>query len=730
MIERRALIALAVAPLAAGCTVVSGLDDIAFDATTSGSGSTTTGVGGAGGGTTLPCTEPVAGMTIATSTRLCAGTHAFAVADDGAALDVVADDVELECDGTVLDGGGQGKGAQGTGIRVGPFQRVTVSGCSAKGYRHGLVATGAAELVVEGVHLDDNYDDPDDEAFLSEDRPGGGLLLDGVSGGLVTGSTMARNWNGIELRGGSRQVVVTDNVADHASNTGVLLLDSHDCEIVGNDVSWAVRGSLTYPDAWYEQPTYDAAGIILDEGASGNVLRGNDARWGGDGVFIRGLFGACPHDNRILDNDVSYSPHNGIECTCDDVLIEGNKSLESNYGIWMGGSDRTTVRDNEIDASRVDGISIQVWENHHTLVQDNEILHSGRVGLLLAGRELQQSASLSPVNSIYVASTHVLVQHNVFDGNAKYDVYVTTTSSFVAASDCGPGGAAPHIQLGPEVLAPKIFGSCQEAGGKAPPTAALAAPAVVALGDVATLDASASAPSPDGGTLAWTWLVQAAAWRYYPAGPLPTPLVAGDGAAVLSVPMTAPGLFDVAVTVDDGLLAAQAWRQLAVVPEGKRVGEHAADWVHGCTVPTDDCTGPLTDEAGGFAGTMVHYASKAAYADVISTPPQGDLGLDASAYDKLGFFVRARNDNLLGWQVAAPVVVLGGPTGTLRYEPVLPLLPIAGGWAYIEIPLAGGGGWTRTDMGGALSAVDRVEVATDSFGGDGYDIWIDAMTFY
>ena len=97
--------------------------------------------------------------------------------------------------------------------------------------------------------------------------------------------------------------------------------------------------------------------------------------------------------------------------------------------------------------------------------------------------------------------------------------------------------------------------------------------------------------------------------------------------------------------------------------------------------------------------------------------------------------MKAKNANSPTWQPpnsGLPIIVLGGPNGTLTYEPSTVLLPSDGTtWAYIEVPLApaAGSGWTLTNNGGSLSLVNWLEIHADTWG-SGFDFWFDTVTFY
>lgn len=683
--------------------------------------------GGADGGVCWPL---VGGAVIRDDVTFCPGTVSAAVAPGQAAVTIAADDVEAVCDRTVIVGtAGFGTVQSPTvGIKIGPYRNVTVIGCTARAFRYGLLAQGAHSLTVREATLDDNFTDPD-AGWVQDTVQGGGIRLDGVDGGLVTASSFRRNWNGIELRG-ARNVTVSRNQADHCSNTAATLDDSHDNELSDNDFSWGIRGDgLSYPSRWYGVDTRDSAGIIVDARSSKNRILRNDLRYGGDGVFIRSIIGACAEDNRVEGNDTSFSPHNAIECWCDGNAFIDNVASDSDYGIWLGGTDRAVVRKNRVERNRTDGISIQIGEDRHTVIEDNTIADNGRVGILLTGREYQSWHPLSSWAPNLANSSHLVVQNNTFSIHGQGDIFITSTRSVLVASNCGPGGGAPQLVAFREAELVKTVGTCGVAAGRTSPTAALLSPASAPAGASVFFDASGSRPAVAGDALGFTWLVQPAGLRFA-SGSLPPAIVARDGAATESVAFPSPGLFDVDVTVNDGRRAAMAWRSIAVLPQGQRVGEAASSWATACAA-APGCVTRVADETGGLDGTAVRITTDAPFDFAATTPPSRDLGLAPGAFAKLGFFVRARNDNEYGWQGNFPVVVVGGPGGTVRHEPAANLLPTQPQeWIFVEVPLAGGPGWTRTVAGSPPSKIDWLEFHTDTWGYGAVNLWLDAVTLY
>jgi parallel beta-helix repeat protein len=671
------------------------------------------------------CVPFVEGMEVVADITLCEGTTQVSPPVGEAAMYINADGVTVTCLGTEI----VGDNTRNTkGIWFYGRTDVTVRGCAVHGFGYGLVAGDATNIVLEQMNLDDNFTSPD-ATWVQDSVQGGGIRLQGVNGGRVSDSSFARNWNGIELRS-TRNVVVSANSAHHCTNVGALLVDAHDNEISNNDMSFAVRGdNLVYPTRWYGQDTRDSAGIIIDAGSTGNLILSNDLTFGGDGVFIRTVIGPCARDNRVEGNDTSFSPNNAIECWCDGNIFEDNIASDSNYGIWTGAMDRGVIRGNIVEQNEVDGISIQCGEHRHGVIEDNYIAHNGRVGLLLSGREYQSWHTLNNWADFLANSSHIVVQRNTFENNFRWDIFSTSTRSVVMASNCGDGGGAPAVNAGAETDVFVTVGTCGGAVGRTPPTAVLARPPPAELGVPLILDASGSQPAQAGDTLTYTWLVQPSALRF-PSLTMPTMVFSGDATETPSVTFTEPGLYDVDLTVSDGYLASMDWHVIAVPPTGVRVGETPADWTYSCD-QAPDCVTVISADSDGVHGDAVHIVTDAPFDFTALAPASRNLGLDASGMTGLSFYVRSFNLNTLGFQGNYPVVVLASFAGTITYTPDVNLLQtLPDDWYYLDVPLAGGSGWTRTDAGGSLSLVDWIEIHTDTWGGDPYQIWIDAVTFY
>ena len=283
----------------------------------------------------------------------------------GTFIEICTDGVTLDLSGVVLDGRETG----GVGIRVHDCRDVTIANGAIFGFHYGIHAESVTNLVVRGCMVADNAN-PVDAGWLPDiERPveegfGGGIYLNRVSGGAIENNQAGNNFNGISLVR-SEHVEVSGNHVSHCGNVGIYLLASSRNEVSHNLAEHCIR----YTDRFWCD-TADSAGILLESGSNHNRIIGNNLRYSGDGFFIRAHNREPSNDNLITGNDGSYSPNNAFEAGFSSRNVFANNVANySNYGFWLGYSNNSTVRGNEIRANRFDGIAI---ENG----RDNSIEHN------------------------------------------------------------------------------------------------------------------------------------------------------------------------------------------------------------------------------------------------------------------------------------------------------------------------------------------------------------------
>lgn len=684
-----------------------------------------------GDGGEVDCVPVEAGMEIEADIVLCGGE--VTLEDPGVpegAVRVVADDVDVRCLGTVLASASPNGADDGVtyGFVIEGVRGVVLDGCAAHGFRYGAMLRDASSVTVRNCDFAQNFSDPS-LGWVFDSVQGGGLRLERVTDSRVEDNALGENWNGIELRDSHRNTVQRNQAAG-CSNTGGFLLGSNENVLADNDMSYGIRGDgLEFPLSWYGIDTRDSASLLVDGGSSDNRFEGNDLRYGGDGLFLRSVYGACPEWNVSIGNDTSFSPHNAIENWCDHNDFIDNEASESNYGLWLGGGDFMLVSGNRAIANRVDGISIQIGESRHDVIEDNTIEQSGRVGLLLTGREVQEWDPLDRFADRLANSGHDLISRNRFADNDEDDVYLFSVRDVTLASNCGDGDGEPDVRLGPEAEGVRTIGACGQRPGDQPPVAVLEVDQAT-LGTPVLLDGSGSS-DPDGDPLSFVLTVTPDRTSFSPAE-LPDP-IATTVEDRMEVLFEIPGIFEANLIVDDGTLAALATSLLFVAPDGPELTEqNAADWGTECakcpaTTVVDD------EEVRAVGASSIRLETDAPFDFSAFFPGERDAEWDLSSVPYLSLFVRTHNPNAGGWQGSFPVLVFRDSAGgSLTFTPeVDQLRPAEGRWAYVHVPLADpeGSGWLADDDGLDRSAVSSLELHADTWDWQPYTIWLDGLAF-
>lgn len=680
-----------------------------------------------------PCTVPTSGMSITANTRLCNGIYPVSTATSPSAITIGASGVTLTCDGTDLLSlsGMSGMANPNSAIGITGHNNVTVTGCNASGFRYGAMVKQASGVTFNNVNFSNNYDGQSDGTLIQ----GGGINLTNVQSSTIENSRFSNNWNGIELVSSSA-ITVAGNTASDCFNTGATLFTTTNSQILSNSFVDDVRGVSTPfdpsdPGAWYGAGTGDSAAILLEAGSNGNLIAYNDATQGGDGIFIRAELGPCSVHNQVVANDGSYSPNNAFECWCPDNVFDSNTANSSNFGIWVGGSDRARITNNTVNNDIVDGISLQNGWGRHVLIDNNTIDNAGRYGLFISAWNCQSGSCLTPGTGPSSNESQYLVQRNTISSSVSGyfgDMYLGNVLGVQRASNCSTitDEVGDTTEFSP-------IGSCNGANGRVPPTAVVASLSPVTAGSTVTLDGSKSAPGVPGATLTYNWLVNPAGPTVL-ASPAPSPLFDQVGSAKQSLTFPHPGMFDVDLTVTDFYVGGQTYTQLAVFPTGHTVGATASTWT--CT----GCSGsPSDDTTAGLGGDAVKLVTDINGIATVVTPATGALAYNAGAASHLGFFVKTvdQDDSGISSSASTPVITLTtNGSGTLVYTPAVSFADNVD-WTYVEVPLAppASSGWSLANNGGSLTKVDSVQIVLN---GQGWaqtlfapvTYWVQAVTFY
>lgn len=307
-------------------------------------------------------------------------------------LQVVAPDVTVRfARDTVLRGASDETSPdrlQGFGIRVRGVRGVRIQGGRIRGFRGGIWASGADDLVVEDVDVSDNFR----QHLLSTEAAEAGS--DWLWPHENDTNEWLRNYGAGVYVEDSRNVTIRRVRARRVQN-GICLDRVEDSRIYDNDCSflsgwglalWRSSRNLVSRNAFdfcvrgYSHGVYsrgqDSAGILCFEQSQENVFIENSATHSGDGFFGfagREALGEHPapergfryegrgcNRNLLVGNDFSYAPAIGIEMT----FSFGNRFLRNrlvggNYGVWGGYSQDTLIQGNTIADNTIAGVAIE-----------------------------------------------------------------------------------------------------------------------------------------------------------------------------------------------------------------------------------------------------------------------------------------------------------------------------------------------------------------------------------
>jgi parallel beta-helix repeat protein len=292
---------------------------------------------------------------------------------------VQASDVVIDCNGHSIEG--IDYGGYGFWIRKYGFPllqtptNVEIRNCKVSHARTGLFAEAGVNLYIHDNDFSNNFDDTDKRRYgiflgLVE---GGGIRLDNAQGARIENNVTNNGAIGIDIRDSDR-VVVRNNTAVNNSAWGVSLLNTQNSEVSNNTLRDNVR-YCTWGDGTVGAGC-DAAAIILQDGASRNVVKNNTiSGQNANGVFIKAHGTRCGDENTIQNNKITDAMYNGIEFSfCKGNKVIGNEVTGSYDAVWFGFSVSTEVRENVIRNMTNHGIIS--YNSRDSIVKDNQVINA------------------------------------------------------------------------------------------------------------------------------------------------------------------------------------------------------------------------------------------------------------------------------------------------------------------------------------------------------------------
>jgi parallel beta-helix repeat protein len=656
-------------------------------------------------------------------------THDMVLEQDAlvaARLVVRASHVTLDGHGATLVGPGQTNNLKalesaGIGVLIEGATDVTVKNLKARGFATGLVVRQAQAVTVSDCDFSDNYHNP--KHGWGELPPRGGMLLDRVRHSVIRHNHANRVWDGLHLIDSDDNLVADNDCAD-CSNTCAKLWHSSRNKFLNNNLSYGIR----IDRAAGEVHARDSTSVLIETGSDDNYWYRNDISHGGDGIFIRPLNRWVSRGNVFVENDTSYANNNCVESWSPGNIFIRNKANHGSYGFWLGGSDQTVLIGNEAAFNGLTngyhnapeggfghgGIVIVGGSSSHTLIEGNDLHDNNGAGIVFRGDSGSQGRNWRTEHWIIqqnrIANNRfglwgrwgdaILLAGNVFTNNRQGN-YLTNLSNLTELP------AAPEIQTAP--------------------TAAIIGPEVVTAGETVRFDAAISR-DPQGRPLHYQWWLEGDAGQQ----------------AVLNRSFAQPGLYRLGLTVNNGGLAALAWRDLLVVqPVIEELGTEGQAGRWGGEQELDqDGKGRIVfedDPKALFGSRCLRFTPnpyRGAYATAIY-PATRDAHWNFTGKQQIRFWIKAQNPNLPCWQNAGPVVRLLGRAGQIEYKPAKegnllndpPWSEARWLWMPMVIPLGGDAQWQRKVTGQiGLEQIEALSLSLDSWGGDPFTVWLDGLT--
>lgn len=630
---------------------------------------------------------------------------------------VAASDITIDGRGAWLVGDSEAAPNQrrGTAISAEGVSGVTLRNLRAKGWETGLRIVDAERWRVENCDFSDNFHDP--EFGWGENGRRGGIVLQRVRRSVLRGNRANRVWDACVLVE-SDDNVIEENDFSRASNTCLKLWTSCRNRVAKNNLSYGLRVAPG------EVHARDSTSVLLESGSNDNLFADNDCTHGGDGIFIRVLNGWVSSGNRFERNDCSYANNNGFEAWSPRNTYIGNRANYCSYGFWLGASDQTVLLGNEAsfnglpegfhnsphlpDAGHA-GIVFMFGPSSHTICRGNRCVGNHGAGIALVGDEETAGRRFK--------AFHWIIEQNILRDN-RWGIYARQADWVRVAANEFSGNTAGDLSVDDTVT--RLIRPADRPAITRPPTARLAGPALGQVGAVLRFDASTSS-DPAGLPLGFGWDL-------------------GDGttaaAPAVEHVFRAPGFYRLGLTVDNGLLADLAWRDLYVVEPGECPATEggSAEW----TVAEDDSKATARDDADvrlwGRTSAHVLVAPYGGGRASLLWPATKRAALPLAGKRRLTFWLKAINENVPAWQGPQPVVTLyQSDQRRVVLTPKDDLMSSPAdneqreGWRYFDIPLAGDERWTRE--GEAIERVEWLTLGFDSWGAPPLRFWIDVLAF-
>ena len=307
-----------------------------------------------------------AGTQVQGDVRICPGRYRVADPGERGVLIAASSGTRIDLAGVTIESGDSVPGRYaGVGLASRGVDGVTVLGGTIRGYRFGIRLEGGRNHRVSGVDVSgnrrsalrstderaDTLDRLDASRAARIDEYGGGLLLRGTVGAMVTGVVAHGGQNGIGLVEADHSYLADNDLSDN-SGWAIHLFGSSHNTIVRNDASRTRRCFAAGADC-------GAASILLREGSDSNTVADNDLTLSSIGVLVTGL---RPLTRPSVGN----------------LIYRNDGSLAAVAAFAARGTWRVSLLDNRADSAAV---GIQLVQVSGSLARGNTLIGARRAGI-------------------------------------------------------------------------------------------------------------------------------------------------------------------------------------------------------------------------------------------------------------------------------------------------------------------------------------------------------------
>lgn len=380
----------------------------------------------------------------------------------GGAVRIDADNVTVDFRGAVVASGdvktARRDGFDGTGILIQGRTNVTVKNAVVRGYRYNIRVLNCANIKLINCSASRSRAEklldggvPADEFLSLRDLAawrnyGSGLWIEKSAGCSVDRCRALEAQNGVILVD-SDNCLITNNDVSFNSGWGIALWKSSD-----NVISWNRADFVNRLCGFYFG--LDSSALTLNDDCNRNCFVGNSITHSGDGFFLADynesggdtratatLPKGASNGNIMAYNDGSWSPCNAFEGTfARGNVYYKNRANDSTYGYWLGYARDTWILGGEIERCATDGIAIEHGSGNR--IERNIFDSNGGADLHLWVPQ-GQPADNHPSRDFQVRNNVIKNSRLAFDLENSTDYYIGENRLTNAAMPKGLTGTRP-----------------------------------------------------------------------------------------------------------------------------------------------------------------------------------------------------------------------------------------------------------------------------------------------